>query len=385
MPKIAVFAGHGGSDPGAVSGNLREKDLNLAVSNAVTAILRSWGYVVMNNRTTDVDRSITRDAQMANDNRVDAVVEIHQNSNPGAPANGSEVFYSIKDTGRGRRLAQAILNQLVALGFRDRGVKTQINAGGQDAFAILRLTQMPAVLVECAFINSPIDMAIFDTNRVAAAIAQGIRDVFPIAGGFPPYPGTALRIGSRGDAVRQIQHCLNNVGMAHPSIPRLNTDGIFGQQTHNAVVAFQRIFGLNPDGVVGPLTWDRLMRECHLHPAYPGSPLRVGSNGEAVRRIQSCLNNVSIRHPSIGTLNADGIFGVRTESSVRAFQRIFGLTADGVVGPVTWARLMMECNNVMRELDADPPRICAKNEVESTETTQSMLPFLFFLFFGRIG
>jgi len=254
MPRIAVFAGHGGSDPGAVSGNLREKDFNLAVSNAVTRVLRNWGYVVINNRTTDVDRSITRDAQLANDSRVDAVVEIHMNSNQGTPANGSEVFFSIRDTGVGRRLAQAILNQLVALGFRDRGVKTQTNAAGQDAFAIIRLTNAPAVLVECAFINSPIDMGIFDVNSVAQAIAQGVRDVFPMASNVPPYPGAALRIGSRGEDVRRIQNCLNNIRNSHPSIGWLNPDGIFGQLTANAVMAFQRIFGLNPDGVDDPLT-----------------------------------------------------------------------------------------------------------------------------------
>ena len=179
LPKIAIFAGHGGSDPGAVGNGLRESDLNLAVSNAATSILRGWGYQVINNRTTDVNRSITADANLANANRVDAVVEIHQNSNPGTPGTGSEVFYSIKDTGRGRQLAEAILQRLVALGFRNRGVKTMVNASGQDALGIIRLTNMPAVLVECAFINNPEDMARFDANRVAMAIAEGVRQVFP--------------------------------------------------------------------------------------------------------------------------------------------------------------------------------------------------------------
>ena len=56
MPSIAVYAGHGGSDPGAVALGRQEKDLTLAVSNAVTAILRGWGYTVLNNRTTEGDR-----------------------------------------------------------------------------------------------------------------------------------------------------------------------------------------------------------------------------------------------------------------------------------------------------------------------------------------
>ena len=345
MPKIAVFAGHGGSDFGARANGLVEKDINLAVSNAVSAILRGWGYTVLNNRTTDVERSITADANMANNNRVDALVEIHQNSNEGAPGSGSEAFYSIRDTGRAATLARAILQQMAGLGFRNRGAKTQVNASGQDAFGILRLTNMPAVLMETAFINNPQDMARFDVQKVAMAIAEGVREVFPInsGGGVPSYPGHALRNGARGEAVRQIQRCLNNVGTRYPGISRLSEDGVFGNGTQNAVAAFQRLFGLTADGIVGPLTWARLMDECAKISTYPGAPVRMGSRGDAVRQVQVCLNNLAGRYPAIGRLTADGVFGNATFAAVTAFQTIFGLTADGVVGPLTWARLMGEC------------------------------------------
>ena len=345
--QIAVYAGHGGSDPGAIGNGLLEKDLNLAVSNATSDILRQWGYLVLNNRKTDVNRSITLDAIYANENRVDALVEIHQNSNEGVPGTGSEVFYSIRDTGRGRALAVSILRQLVALGFADRGVKTMVNANGEDLFGILRLTNMPAVLVECAFINNPHDMALFNVYSVARAIATGIREVFPIGVIRPPFPGASLRVGSTGEAVRQVQRCLNNISDRHPTIPKLVEDGVFGNITRNAVIAFQQLFGLAADGVVGPITWDRVMAECASGggaiPPYPGTALRVGSTGEAVRQIQRCLNNVSVRHPSIPRLTEDGVFGNFTRNAVIAFQRIFGLTADGVVGPITWNRLMNEC------------------------------------------
>jgi N-acetylmuramoyl-L-alanine amidase len=56
LARIAVYAGHGGSDSGAVANGLREKDFTLAISNAVTSILRGWGYTVINNRTTEGDR-----------------------------------------------------------------------------------------------------------------------------------------------------------------------------------------------------------------------------------------------------------------------------------------------------------------------------------------
>ncbi|MCL2217926.1 MAG: N-acetylmuramoyl-L-alanine amidase, partial [Defluviitaleaceae bacterium] len=196
MARIAIYAGHGGSDPGAVGNGLREKDLTLAVSNQASNILRGWGYTVINNRTTDVDRSITRDANLANSSGVDALVEIHLNSNVGTPGTGTEAFVSIRDNGRARSIANAILQRISWLGFVNRGVKTQTNATGQDAFGILRLTNMPAVLLELAFINNPQDMARFNVGEMAWAVAAGIRDVIPVSGsggGLPPYPGTALR------------------------------------------------------------------------------------------------------------------------------------------------------------------------------------------------
>ncbi|MCL2828283.1 MAG: peptidoglycan-binding protein [Oscillospiraceae bacterium] len=77
----------------------------------------------------------------------------------------------------------------------------------------------------------------------------------------PPYPGTLLRVGSRGDDVRLIQTYLGAIRRDHPSIPALTVDGIFGPVTQSAVTAFQREFGLTPDGVIGPLTWAALTEQ----------------------------------------------------------------------------------------------------------------------------
>ena len=337
--RIAIYAGHGGSDFGAVGNGLREKDLNLAISNAATAILRGWGYFVLNNRTTDVDRSITADANRANASNLNALVEIHLNSNPGTPATGSEAFVSIRNIGASRRLAEAMLVRMAQLGFVNRGVKTATNANGQDLFGILRLTNMPAVLFEAAFINNPADMARFNVQAVAMAVAQAVREVYPLAGGgggtggLPPYPGTAIRLGARGDSVRQIQACLNRVNARLPGIGLLNEDGIFGPLTLAAVQAFQRLVGLVPDGVVGPLTWAALTRECAAAPGimrpYPGTAIRLGERGDSVRQIQACLNRVNARLPGIGLLNEDGIFGPLTLAAVQAFQRVMGLVPDG--------------------------------------------------------
>ena len=166
----------------------------------------------------------------------------------------------------------------------------------------------------------------------------------------PPttYPGSPLRVGSRGADVRLMQSYLNVIRTAHPSIPRLAEDGIFGPITESAVIAFQRAFGLVDDGIIGPITWNRIVEQYGVvtgggtptvppkHPPYPGTPLRVGSRGENVRLMQQLLSDLRRIHPSLLAIAVDGIFGPQTQAAVVAFQRLFGLTPDGIIGPITW-------------------------------------------------
>ncbi len=71
--------------------------------------------------------------------------------------------------------------------------------------------------------------------------------------------------------------------------------------------------------------------------SYPGTPLRVGSTGPNVVVIQASLNRISQNYPAIPKVPvADGIFGSKTEASVKAFQKIFDLTPDGIVGQNPW-------------------------------------------------
>lgn len=177
----------------------------------------------------------------------------------------------------------------------------------------------------------------------------------PVRGYVPSYPGTPLRRGSRGPDVVQMQVMLNRIGQNYPAIPRITADGIFGQQTENAVRAFQRIFNLTEDGIVGKSSWYQMVR------LYVGvtrlaelesegqrfvgiswqapANLQSGSNGQSVRQLQYMLNVVSQFVNSIPTVAVDGIFGGATQSAVRAYQRFAGLTEDGIVGPATWNAL----------------------------------------------
>ena len=86
-------------------------------------------------------------------------------------------------------------------------------------------------------------------------------------------PDSVLRQGSRGQDVIILQYLLDVISEYYPSIPSLTQDGIFGVQTAQAVSAFQRIMRLNPDGIVGPMTWNS------LYEVYKGIEQNVPSFG----------------------------------------------------------------------------------------------------------
>ena len=166
-------------------------------------------------------------------------------------------------------------------------------------------------------------------------------------GGAGTYPGTPLRRGDRGLSVRLAQFYLRVIATNYSSIPAIAVDGIFGAGTENAVRAFQSYFGLSVDGVIGKNTWNQLyevytdiandlMAPNQLPGTYPGSPLRQGSTGKAVREIQYYLFLLSAYYNSIPQIAFDGIFGAGTTAAVKAYQSLFGLNSDGIVGPATW-------------------------------------------------
>lgn len=73
--------------------------------------------------------------------------------------------------------------------------------------------------------------------------------------------------------------------------------------------------------------------------SYPGTALQTGSRGNSVRTIQEQLNVISDAYPRIPKVAEDGVFGQGTETAVREFQEIFGLTPDGIVGFNTWYKI----------------------------------------------
>lgn len=168
--------------------------------------------------------------------------------------------------------------------------------------------------------------------------AEGIQS----AGGWP---GTVLRRGSTGSSVEQVQFWLSDLAQFDSSLVRVSVDGSYGAATERAVRAFQQKQNLAADGVVGQTTWNALYAawvdaQSDLGgTAWPGTALRRGDTGMEVRLVQFWLRLAADNYSALRTVTVDGSYGAATVSAVTAFQSLFGLTADGVVGRSTWNKL----------------------------------------------
>lgn len=173
--RIALDAGHGGSDPGAVYKGRQEKDDTLDLTLAVGNILKKNGIDVYYTRTTDEYETPFKKATDANNSGADLFVSIHRNSseNPNQYSGVETLVYS--DTGLKAEVARNINNQLEDAGFKNLGVDERKN------LVVLKRTKMPAVLVEAGFINNDKDNYLFDEefDSIAQAIADGILESIP--------------------------------------------------------------------------------------------------------------------------------------------------------------------------------------------------------------
>lgn len=173
--RIALDAGHGGSDPGAVYKGRQEKDDTLDLTLAVGDILKKNGIDVYYTRTTDEYETPFKKATDANNSDADLFVSIHRNSseNPNQYSGVETLVYS--DTGLKAEVVRNINNQLEDAGFKNLGVDERKN------LVVLKRTKMPAVLVEAGFINNDKDNYLFDEefDSIAQAIADGILESIP--------------------------------------------------------------------------------------------------------------------------------------------------------------------------------------------------------------
>ncbi len=312
--RYGIDIGHNCPPDTGARGIKFEDNLTLDVGNRVIAKLRALGHQVVEckpDKATTVADSLRQRCDRANRAKVDVFVSIHFNAF-NRKANGTEIFAG---STRGHQIAKPILDEIVKLGFFNRGLKN-----GSHLFVIGN-TNMPAILVECCFIDSQKDMSIFEAEAMANAIIIGLTGKAAPEEKINVIPDEK---NNPDNSVLRLKRALNRLQIKPANGRTLSEDNVYDAQAKSAVERFQEIVGIQKTGVAGNTTWGaineilakRIIRRNH-------------AGGVVVRYLQFRLN-----------LDIDGIFGPQTENAVKAFQRSKGLFADGIIGPATWQKLI---------------------------------------------
>lgn len=170
---VYIDAGHGGFDPGVVVGSTYEKDINLEIALKLQAQLQQTGAIVYLSRATDEAMAETKKGDMnarkelPNNESIDIVVSIHQNSYPKASIKGVQVFYY--DGEQSKQLANSIESQLVKLLGDDNVRESKVGD-----YYMLEQTKVPAVIVECGFVSNSEDFANLQSEEYQKKLAYGI-------------------------------------------------------------------------------------------------------------------------------------------------------------------------------------------------------------------
>lgn len=196
-----------------------------------------------------------------------------------------------------------------------------------------------------------------------------VRDV-PVSANFESYPLYPLRLGSFGREVAILQQELNRIAENYPSIPKIeNVDGIFSADTEAAVKAFQKIFRLTQDGVVGTATWYRIkyiynsvkglgeLLSEGIGPEELKNPFesywQEGDTGIWVKLIQYYVRALSCYYGITPVIEITGVFGPETTEAVKKLEAIYGIEQDGIVDVQTWGRLYQDYRRNYQKIPED--------------------------------
>lgn len=276
--RVYVGIGHGGYDSGAVGNGFKEKDLTLSIGKYCNERLKQYGIETKISRTTDCDSSIKSKIAASNAFKANVCMDIHINAGGG---DGSEVYYSHVSP-NGKKLAQSIVDATLAIRQNTRGIKVRLDKDGTDYYGMIRETDAPAVLVECAFIDNATDIQIINTEAKRKAFGYAIADGVAKYLGVkmpstskpttPSKPTTAtvkieapnlkdyLKEGDRNLAVysyKQLLALLEKKGIIAQGV---DNNEIFGAGTKTATKQVQLAAGITTDGLAGPQT----IRACYV-------------------------------------------------------------------------------------------------------------------------
>ena len=365
--KIAFDLGHGmmsGRDRGADGFILEETIIN-DVGSFVVAKLRALGHEVIETRPTQADTimdSLSQRVNKANDNNVDLFVCLHANAGGGQ---GTEVF-----TYEGKELEQArnVLNNIVALGFRNRGIK------GESLY-VTNHTNADSFLIEVCFVDTQSDVDLYNSlgaEVIADAIVKGIVgetiEVIPsisntqsISTEQSPIEKARQFVGNR---CLELQQKLNQAFGYD-----IAEDNDFGNQTYTALGETQLKLGIACDYMAGNQTFNALdnyianknksqsvlqsnnilliQQLCNSLGANISEDGIYGNQTEsAIKNLPLCGIPYTQRECTrfvqiVLGIDIDGIFLYGTESSVKEFQSNHNLENDGKVGFNTYRALCL--------------------------------------------
>lgn len=168
--RLVIDPGHGGTDPGAVSGGVREKDIVLVFSIALAAELRSRGHTLKLTRESDTFVELADRGRVANEFGAQAFVSVHANAAAAGAAFGAWVIHHATSA-RGEKLAQRIARRHPAKVYPDASGWT-----GGRRLAVLRNTAAPAALIELGFLTNDADRRMLTAPETAKSAAREIAD-----------------------------------------------------------------------------------------------------------------------------------------------------------------------------------------------------------------
>ncbi len=166
---------------------------------------------------------------------------------------------------------------------------------------------------------------------------------------------TELSSGMSGIPVRTLQYYLSIIAYFNQSLAPVPLTGVFDSQTVDAVSRFQEFYGLPVTGIVDTATWNIITKiytetVASLPPGYegenaklyPGYFLTKGMRNQSVTDLQTYLSFIAQNISELPSVAVTGYYGDQTENAVLTFQRLFGITESGAVGPVTWYQIARE-------------------------------------------
>ncbi|MCR3956400.1 MAG: N-acetylmuramoyl-L-alanine amidase family protein [Gudongella sp.] len=171
---IVVDAGHGGKDPGAVSGSTKEKDINLQTSYKLRDALLSQGFNVIMTRETDDFIDLYSRPRIANENNADLFISLHANATLSTSINGLEILYCPSYDSDKKIDDQFPFAEFVYDSILEQTGRTGRGIIKRSELVVLRETEMPAILVETGYMTNPEELTLVVSDHYQNQVVQGI-------------------------------------------------------------------------------------------------------------------------------------------------------------------------------------------------------------------